>query len=278
MTGLNTIPIPVLMSFLPLVHWCAPFHNIILSSLQYQYSLINLSCHRIDHQMTHIRSFRVHPFSNGLMTFKDVVSSAPSPTYDSPTYSDQDPSGPDICSGTNQCRGKGEIWGAPVCMIGLSVDDGPVGDPDATPRLYGFLKERNRKISHFMIGTNSRDCPPVSLRAFHELEDHIGVHTCNHPYMTTFTSGEAVAEIGQIIHDSTGGRVPRYWRPYGDAGNRVRAIASEGFGLTSVIWNRDTSDWSLSTNDIALENIQDQFKEWLAGPRPPGLVILKNEI
>jgi len=167
-------------------------------------------------------------------------------------------------------------------MIGLSVDDGPVSKPDASPRLYDFLKEQNQKISHFMIGANIRDNPQLFLRAFQELEDDIGVHTWSHPYMTTLTNEQVVAEIGwtlQIIHDSTGGRVPRYWRPpYGDADNRVRAIASEVFGLTSVIWNRDTADWGLATNSTTLEKIQDQFKEWLAGPRSPGLIVLEHEI
>jgi chitin deacetylase len=167
-------------------------------------------------------------------------------------------------------------------MIGLSVDDGPVGKPDASPRLYDFLKEQNQKISHFMIGANIRDNPQVFLRAFQELEDDIGVHTWSHPYMTALTNEQVVAEIGwtlQIIHDSTGGRVPRYWRPpYGDADNRVRAIASEVFGLTSVIWNRDTADWGLATNATTLEKIQGQFKEWLAGPRSPGLIVLEHEI
>ena len=65
----------VLMNFLLLVHWCAPFHNNMFFSLHYQYSLINLPCHRMDHQMTPIRSFRVHFFSNSLMPSEDVVSS-----------------------------------------------------------------------------------------------------------------------------------------------------------------------------------------------------------
>lgn len=44
----------------------------------------------------------------------------------------------------------------------------------------------------------------------------------------------------KLIHDSTGGRVPRYWRPpYGDADMRVRAIASEVFGLQTVVWNNE---------------------------------------
>jgi peptidoglycan/xylan/chitin deacetylase (PgdA/CDA1 family) len=78
--------------------------------------------------------------------------------------------------------------------------------------------------------------------ASEELGDDIGVHTWSHQFMTTFTNEQVVAELGwtlQIIHDSTGGRVPChcYWRPpdNGDVDNRVRAIASEVFGLTSVV-------------------------------------------
>ena len=81
-----------------------------------------------------------------LDALQDAVSSGAIPdipistlTDGNPTYGDQDPNGPDICSGTYQCRGKDEIWDAPDGMIGLSVDDGPVGDPDASPRLYDFL-------------------------------------------------------------------------------------------------------------------------------------------
>ena len=199
-----------------------------------------------------------------------------------PSYGDKDPNGPEICSGTFQCRGKNEIWDAPDNMIGLSVDDGPVSEPDASPRLYDFLKAQNQTMTHFMIGANIRDNPQVFLRAFKELDHDIGVHTWTHPYMTTLTNEKVLAEIGwtlQIIHDSTGGRVPRYWRPpYGDADNRVRAIASEVFGLTSVIWNRDTADYSLSSGGTTQAKIQAQFAEWLAGPRSPGLIILEHEI
>jgi len=42
----------------------------------------------------------------------------------------------------------------------------------------------------------------------------------------------------QIIHESTGGRVPRYWRPpYGDSDNRVRAIAKEVRSLSYFIYS-----------------------------------------
>jgi chitin deacetylase len=69
------------------------------------------------------------------------------------------------------------------------------------------------------------------------------VHTYTHPYMTSLTNEAIVAQLGytmMAISDLTGGRVPRFWRPpYGDSDMRVRAIALEVFGLTTIIWNNE---------------------------------------
>lgn len=75
-----------------------------------------------------------------------------------------------ICSSVFQCRAPDDIWDAPDGMIGLSVDDGPVGYPEASPRLYDFLRANNQKVTHFMIGANIRNNPDVFMRAFQELE------------------------------------------------------------------------------------------------------------
>lgn len=167
-------------------------------------------------------------------------------------------------------------------MIGLSVDDGPVSVQDASNRLYDFLKANNQKVTHFMIGANILYNPDVFLRAFQELEDDIGCHTWTHRHMSLLTNEQLVADLGwtmQIIHDSTGGRVPRYWRPpYGDADNRVRAVAKEIFGLTTVVWNNDSEDWTMASNGTTLPAIQQQFTNWLNGPRTPGLIVLEHEI
>jgi chitin deacetylase len=109
-----------------------------------------------------------------------------------------------------------------------------------------------------MIGSNILTAPAPFLTAFADLQsryntlfpsarahndsiDHIAVHTWSHRHMSTLTNEQLIADIGwcmQIIHDSTGGRLPAFWRPpYGDSDNRVRAIAKEIFGLKTVIWN-----------------------------------------
>jgi len=83
----------------------------------------------------------------------------------------------------------------------------------------------------------------------------------------------------EIIKNSTGGRIPRYWRPpYGDVDNRVRAIAKEIFGLTTVIWNQDTNDWTMATGGTTLQAINTSMTGWLNGPKSPGLMILEHEL
>lgn len=61
--------------------------------------------------------------------------------------------------------------------------------------------------------------------------------------MTSLSNADVVAQLGwtlQVIYNSTGGRLARYWRPpYGDTDARVSAIAREVFGLTTVIWNNE---------------------------------------
>jgi chitin deacetylase len=118
-------------------------------------------------------------------------------------------------------------------------DDGPL--PPAT-KLYSFLQENKQAATHFMIGVNILANPDLFVTAFNSGDD-LAVHTWSHPWMTAQTNERIVAELGwtmQIIHDSSQGRVPRFWRPpFGDSDERVRAIAKEVFGLTCIIWNHE---------------------------------------
>jgi hypothetical protein len=126
-----------------------------------------------------------------------------------------------------------------------------------------------------MIGINILYYPTQFLAAFNA-GHHIGVHTWTHPYMTTLSNLDVVAQLGwtmQLIHNSTGGRVPRYWRPpYGDSDLRVRSIALEVFGLETVIWNSDSADWSATSP----QQIVDTITGYITGPKTPGLVLLEH--
>jgi chitin deacetylase len=93
---------------------------------------------------------------------------------------------------------------------------------------------------------------------------------------------DVVAQLGwtmEIIHNSTEGRLPRFWRPpTGDADNRVRAIAKEIFGLQTIMWNQDTEDWSISQGGTTPEVVASSLTKWIQGPKSPGLIILEHEL
>ncbi|KAJ7897435.1 hypothetical protein B0H13DRAFT_2032972 [Mycena leptocephala] len=199
----------------------------------------------------------------------------------SPTYpSGHDPNSPEICSSTYQCRIDGDIWDAPDGHVGISFDDGPEA---GTEDLLKFLESNGQQVTHFLIGSNIIYMPDSFTKMF-EMGHDIAVHTWTHPHMTTQSNLQVVAELGwtmQIIHNSTGGRVPKFWRPpYGDSDKRVTAIAKEVFGLTTIIWNQDTADWSLSETPpgTSADAIQASMHQWLEGSKSPGLVILEHEL
>ncbi|KAJ6522862.1 hypothetical protein B0H19DRAFT_1202272 [Mycena capillaripes] len=197
-----------------------------------------------------------------------------------PVYPSSDPNGPEICSGTYGCRIEGDIWDGPQGTVGISFDDGPA---DGTSDLLTFLAEKDQRVTHFLIGSQIIYLPDDFTKMFN-MGDDIAVHTWSHPYMTTQSNTQVVAELGwtmQLIHNSTGGRIPKFWRPpYGDTDKRVSAIAKEVFGLTTIVWNQDTADWTLTESPpyTTPDKIQSQMKEWLTGPKSPGLIILEHEL
>ncbi|KAH7099046.1 glycoside hydrolase/deacetylase, partial [Auriculariales sp. MPI-PUGE-AT-0066] len=197
-----------------------------------------------------------------------------------PTYGGQDLMSKEICSSAGKCRAPGDIWDAPDGMIGYSFDDGPWRGTD---KLLDYLASVNTTCTHYLIGRNIAQFPQQALRAFNQGHE-LAVHTWSHPKMTSETDLGILVQLGwtmQIIHDISGGRVPKFWRPpTGDMDNRVRAIAKEVFGLTPVLWNYDTEDWSLGDPKPVYtpEQMADLIHKWVSGPKSPGLIILEHEL
>lgn len=189
-----------------------------------------------------------------------------------------DPNSAQVCSSTYKCRNPGDVWDAPVGVFASSFDDGPL---PPTLKLVEFLQQQSVITTHFMIGINIVQNPAAFQAAFNA-GHHIAVHTWTHPYMTTLSNVDVLGQLGwtaELIRNSTGGRLPKFWRPpYGDSDNRVRAIAKEVFGLTTVIWNQDPSDWSLSIGGTTLDKVQASLQQFITGPKSPGLVILEHEL
>ena len=181
-----------------------------------------------------------------------------------PVYNGLDATSPQVCSGSYGCRLPNIIYDAPAGTIGIGFDDGPLPVSHSlfscasgrvlilifacsfiqpSDNLNTFLHQNNIRATHFYIGTNILANWNEFNTAFQVNQDDIAVHTWTHPYMTTLSNADVVAQLGwtlQLIYNSTGGRLCRFWRPpYGDTDVRVTAIAEEVFGLTTIVWNNE---------------------------------------
>ncbi|KAK8858651.1 hypothetical protein IAR55_002880 [Kwoniella newhampshirensis] len=214
------------------------------------------------------------------ITMPGVNPSSPNNGY--PTYANgETPSDSTICSFTYACTTKEDLYNPPANTLALSFDDGPT---NASPSLYDFLAKNNiaSAATHFMIGGNIVGAPTTMQDAV-KAGGHIAVHTWSHPYMTTLSNEQVLAELGwtmQIISDLNGGRIPKYWRPpFGDVDNRVRAIAKGVFGMETVVWNQDSADWAIGSNgQYTLQSVESAMDGFIAQNKSTGLMILEHEL
>jgi len=148
-----------------------------------------------------------------------------------------------------------DIWYCPTPGDwGLNYDDGPfnqnvstVDAPFAEPNLYNFLVDHNQTATLFYIGSDVYNFPQAAQRALAD-GNVLCVHTWSHQKSTTLTNDQLVAEFYwtlKVIKEATG-VTPKCWRPpFGDADDRVRAIAWQ-MGMITMIWDEDTNDWDMS--------------------------------
>jgi len=110
-----------------------------------------------------------------------------------------DPTSPDVCSATSYgCRNPADIWDGPNGYILTSFDDGPL---PPTTTLRQFMDQNHETTTHFFIGQNILYNPPIFQSVF-EAGDDIAIHTWTHPYMTTLSNLDVVAQVRLWISSS----------------------------------------------------------------------------
>ncbi|KAJ3159030.1 chitin deacetylase, partial [Irineochytrium annulatum] len=168
----------------------------------------------------------------------------------------------------------------------ITFDDGPGGN---TPALLDFLDSVHVKATFFIVGSRvaeSATARETLLRAYNS-GHQIGCHTWSHTAISTQTNEEIVAEVmwtNDIIEEVTGQR-PRYFRPpYGDIDARSRAVL-KAMGLEVVVWNKDTSDWELSSypkkvrGGITPNVVENKVASWIKSPpKNQGIVSLEHDL
>ena len=117
----------------------------------------------------------------------------------------------------------------------VSYDDGPSAAFQAD--VLSDLSSRNVKGSFFFIGSNIL-ANPQKLIDTYNAGHSIGLHSWSHPYLTTLTNDQIVAELiwnMRIVKEIIGVTPTMIRPPFGDIDPRVRAIA-QALGLSVVVW------------------------------------------
>lgn len=144
---------------------------------------------------------------------------------------------------------------------GVSFDDGP---SPYTPDLLNFMDDVQIKSTFFIVGSRAISRPEI-LQAEFMAGHQLCTHTWSHPYLTTLTNDQVIAELGwtrEAIRQITG-LSPSFMRPpYGDIDDRVRAI-SQAMGMTPIIWtsvngnDMDTNDWHIPSGQSVQSVVED---------------------
>lgn len=142
---------------------------------------------------------------------------------------------------------------APVNEVALTFDDGPT--PYSTPAILDFLEQSHTPATFFDEGSYISIWPYLVQR---EWKDGfaIGLHSWDHPQMTHLSLEQRQFQFGATVnafHNALGSDAcVWFWRPpYGDYNGTVVQEA-QGYGLTTVMWDVDPSDWSRpGVNSIA---------------------------
>ena len=149
--------------------------------------------------------------------------------------------------------------GSAAHEVALTFDDGP--SPDYTASIMSTLESTHNVATFFFLGVHAVQYPGYVRRAAAD-GFGIGIHTWDHPAMSTLSPADREWQLGataNALHNILGANycLP-YWRPpYGDYNNAVLDQAY-GYGLTSIDWNDDPADWSAPGVDTIVSRVLGQ--------------------
>jgi len=127
--------------------------------------------------------------------------------------------------------------------LALTFDDGP--NPLWTPRLLEVLASQDVRATFFLLGSRAQ-AEPALVRRIAAHGHLIGNHSWSHPNLALAVASrvrEELARTSDTLEQIVGERVLYFRPPFGARRPAVFRIA-RSLGLTTVLWNTMTSDWS----------------------------------
>ncbi|WP_094606313.1 Peptidoglycan-N-acetylglucosamine deacetylase [Sporomusa silvacetica DSM 10669] len=152
-------------------------------------------------------------------------------------------------------------------VLALTIDDGP--NNKVTPDILAVLREKNVKVTFFVLGTNANDFP--SIVAQEVADNHeIGAHTYSHASLPNLSQQKVDEEFNKAeeVIQSIAPK-PNLFRPPGGAYNHQIIETARQKGYTVILWSVDPKDWSCPPAEKVIDRVVNEAK--------PGSIILLHD-
>ncbi len=152
-------------------------------------------------------------------------------------------------------------------VVALTLDDGP--HVKTTPEILAVLKEKNVKVTLFLLASNVEHHPELVQQAVQDGHE-IGTHAYSHVLLTKLPKQLVEEELGkaeEIISQSA--PKPLLFRPPGGAVNKNILAAAHERGYTTVTWSVDPEDWKCPPVADVVQRVVTHVK--------PGSIVLLHE-
>lgn len=152
-------------------------------------------------------------------------------------------------------------------VVAITIDDGP--HPKTTPEILAVLREKDVKVTFFVLGVNAQKNPKLVAQEL--LEGHeIGSHAYSHTRLVKLSEDKIDEELNQTERAiMLIGPKPTLFRPPGGAYNSKVLSSIEHKGYTMILWSVDPDDWRRPSVDDLVERVMANVK--------PGSIILLHD-
>ena len=154
--------------------------------------------------------------------------------------------------------GPAEIAPSRPAELALTFDDGP--NPAWTPQLLDMLAEHDVRATFFLIGRFAA-AEPLLTRRMADAGHLIGNHSWSHPNLAFATPArvrEELTHAKETLEQITGKPV-HYFRPPFGARRPDVLSCSRQLGMSPVLWNAMTTDWSEPSVDKISTRLIDRI-------------------
>ena len=152
-------------------------------------------------------------------------------------------------------------------VVALTIDDGP--HYKTTPKMLAVLREKNVKLTLFILGENAVSHPEILAQAVADGHE-IATHAYSHNPLNKMNKTEIGEELDKAEKAITVvAPKPTLFRPPGGAYNDTVTTEAGRRGYTTILWSIDPGDWRRPSVEQVVNGVMNKIE--------PGSIVLLHD-